>query len=72
MTQIAAEEEMAAVREWAVAGAARVDRLREAPPGLAYARNADTSSRMSVAYPALRFSARSARRQWLGNKSTIA
>jgi hypothetical protein len=51
-----AEEDREAVRDRvvAVAGGVRVDRLREALPALAYARNVGIASRMSEACPARR------------------
>lgn len=58
-----AEEDREADRDWAVAGAVRADRLREAPSAHAYARNAGIASRMNEACPAHRFSARSVKRR---------
>lgn len=68
MVQIVAEEVMAAGREWAAAVAVRADQLpavRWAPAG---APIAAIHSRMNEAYPARRFSVRSARHRWFGNR----
>jgi hypothetical protein len=54
MEQIAAEEEMEADRDKAVAGAVRADHLRGALLALAYVLNAVIISRMNEVYPALR------------------
>ena len=68
MAQIAAEEEMAAVREWAAVGAVKADRLPAARLAPADVPIAATRSRMSEAFPARRFSARSAKHRWFGNR----
>jgi hypothetical protein len=68
MVQIAAEEEMAAVREWAAAVAVRVARLPAVRWASAGVPIAAIRSRMNEACPARRFSARSARRRWFGNR----
>ena len=56
MEQIAAEEDREAVRDRAVvvAGAVWADRLREALPALAYARNVVIANRMGEVCPARR------------------
>ncbi len=63
MAQIAAEEEMAAGREWVADVVVRADRLpavRWAPAGVPIAA---IQSRMNEVFPARRFCARSARRR---------
>lgn len=68
MVQIAAEEEMAEGREWVAAVVVRADRLpaaRWVPAGVLIAA---IRSRMNEACPARRFSARSAKRRWFGNR----
>jgi hypothetical protein len=68
MVQIAVEEEIAAGKDWAVAGAVRADRLPAARWAPAAVPIAAIRSRMKEAFPARRFSARSARHQWFGNR----
>jgi len=67
MMQIAAEEEMAADREWVAVVDVRAARLREALSALAGVQTAAIPKLMNEACPALRFSARSARHRWFGN-----
>jgi len=69
MAQIAAEEVMAVGRDWAAAVAVRADRLPVVRRASADVPIAAIRSRMNEACPARRFSARSARHRWFGNRS---
>ncbi len=71
MEALAAEEELVAVRDWVVAGAVRVDRLREARQVLAGVSSVGIHNRMKEACPARKFSARNVKRRWFGNRQII-